>query len=267
MADDPRAGENTAEDRTQQEQMPSSEQKPVSQGGTASAAAAKQEPETAKSPGDKLALPDGVRERTREQFEKLKAQNREMKQMLEQFLAGAKQPQPTTQGGEVEQFIDPATGEVDVASLNKAFAEAKQKADLALKTIQQKEAERQEQEAYATYPELNPNSEKVNKEFFRKTRAVLMDSIINPQDYGGKPLTLKQAADFVKKPEQAAAAQGEQAGVQKALSQLTPKEQASLEATGRSDRRGETLPSGDLAEKSREGDLAAVVERLKRSKL
>ena len=138
---------------------------------------------------------------------------------------------------------------------------------MALKTVQQKEAERQEQEAYATYPELNPNSKNVDKGFFRKTRAVLMDSIINPQDYGGKPLTLKQAADFVKKPEAAAAAQGEQAGVQKALSQLTPKEQASLEATGRSDRRSQTLPTENLAERSREGDVNAVVERLKRSKL
>ena len=122
MANDPRAEEKTAEDQTQQEQMPSSEQKLASQGETVEGAAVKQEPEAAKSSADELALPENVRERTKEQFEKLKAQNREMRQMLDQYLSKSSQPQPTTQGGLVEQYIDPATGEVDVAGLNKAFA-------------------------------------------------------------------------------------------------------------------------------------------------
>ena len=61
-----------------------------------------------------------------------------------------------------------------------------------------------------------------------------------------------------------AAEEAEKKGAKKAVEDLTPKEQASLEATGRSDQRSETVSSlEDLRQRSRRGDLEAVVERLK----
>lgn len=101
--------------------------------------------------------------------------------------------------------IDPETGEKFINSdrLNAAIQATRQAAVAESSKVvqdyiqnQQKQEElRQIKEAYENYPSLNPNSSDHDTEFARLTRQILTDSYGYQQDYGGFPLTFKQAAD------------------------------------------------------------------------
>jgi hypothetical protein len=217
-------------------------------------------------------LPEGVTDRTREQFEKLKQSNQALKAELDKLSAsqqksvlGSLAPGQGHQAGP-QQFVDPYTGEVDVAALNLAVANAQQQAIAAREEARRVKEQSQEKEAYADYPELNPNAKGFDKELFRKTRAVLLDSMMNPADYGNRELSLKEAADLASGGQSATKTKQAEDNARQALEQLTPKEQASLEAEGRSDRRQNTASAEDLQERSRRGDNIAIMERLKNIK-
>lgn len=122
--------------------------------------------------------------------------------------------QPTTQGQQQSAMpkltdyieIDQRTGErfVNEAKFNAAVADIYQKASRAeqvvqnyVQTAEQREIERQEREAFAAYPQLNMRGANFDPRLSQQTRAIIYDSLINPQDYGGRPLALKDAADFV----------------------------------------------------------------------
>ena len=87
--------------------------------------------------------------------------------------------------------------------------------------------------------------------------------MVNPQDYNNKQLSYKEAADLAKGVSSKVIAEAEKVGATKAIEGLTPKEQASLEATGRSDRRTEVSDLDTLKQNTRRGDLGSIVERLK----
>ena len=157
--------------------------------------------------------------------------------------------------------MDPVTGEVDINGFNKAIREAQTQARAARTEVRRIQEQAQEREAYQDYPELDPNAENHDKTLFRKTRAVLLDSMMNPQDYDGRQVTLKEAADIASGGDKAE--QAKQEGAKEALRQQETKEQASLGAESRSDRRRATQSSlADLRKRSRMGDDAAIAERL-----
>ena len=167
-------------------------------------------------------LPDDTRERTREQFEKLIDSNKrlfESNKMLAQELQQRNQiaqtfapiqnvPQPRPAQVNPQDFVevDPVTGEssVNVERMKTHIEEINQRANRAeqavqsyIKTSEEREIDRQNREAFGSYPELNPNDDKTfNVGFNKQVRGVLFDSMYNSSDYGGRPLTFKEAAAF-----------------------------------------------------------------------
>lgn len=173
-------------------------------------------------------------DRTRQQFDKIlesnqriAQQNELLRQQLEQMgkqrqqtqqqFAPVTQPQVPQIPGQPqgqrmlssEDFvaIDPETGAryIDEKKFNAAVAEMYQKASKAEEVVQnyvqqteRREVERNEREAYAVYNELNPQSQNFDQRFAKQTRAFVYDSLVNPQDYGGRPLSFKEAADYAK---------------------------------------------------------------------
>jgi hypothetical protein len=260
-------------DEQEQRVMPTQEENTLPDNGETEQAASPTE-EVSESGGDQSRgeLPEGVTDRTREQFDKLKRSNEALKEELDKLSAsqrksvlGSLAPNQTSTGQVGQQFVDPITGEVDIVSLNKAITDAQQQAIAARREAQKIKESTQEKEAYADYPGLNPRAKNFDKGLYQKTRAILLDSMINQGDYGHE-LTLKEAADLASGQDNAKVQAAEERGAKKALNELTPKEQASLEAEGRSDRRQTVADMDTLRVRSRQGDSNAIVERLKKIK-
>lgn len=165
-------------------------------------------------------LPQGVTDRTKEQFDKLTDSNRkllEANQILENELthrttseaqfAPIQQP-VVPQQPDVKEFlsVDPLTGEQYIdenklqASLNNANSramQAEQQVKNYIESQQNKEIAKQEEETYNAYPQLDPkNPFKVDRELEKLTRAYALDSMMNPHDYKNRSLTFKEAADI-----------------------------------------------------------------------
>ena len=165
-----------------------------------------------------------VSDRTTEQFEKLKESNQKLfeanrllqgeltrRAKSEQTFAPIQQtPQPTVPAPTIEQFVevDPVTGEqyVNEKKIASALAEADQKATRAESAVQNYirqqnvlEEEKQTAEAYSAHPEINPSSQSFDANLSRFTSALLLHSMMNPQEYGGRTLTFKEAVDEAKK--------------------------------------------------------------------
>lgn len=231
MADDQQA---EIVEETPQEPMPSSEQ----------TAPIEEDHEEAELPADSKA-------RTTEQFNKLKrelAEEREKRVRLE-----------TAYKPQILEWYDPTTGVVDPNKLQQ-----REQAMLnELQTLRQqvggytKQSEaQQEKEAYTAYPELK-NDDQFHEEVIRKMATEFA--------LGNNP-TMKEAADAVMGFAKKLTTKAEKEGARKALEQLAPKEQASLEATGRSDRRTPSIDLASLSRQSRYGGdsgTLAVLARLK----
>jgi len=264
MDNDTRANNDTG--ANQQAAMPTADTKPEVETKEPVGESVSETKETT----DELELPEGVQERTKEQFEKLKTELRSAKEklgkletqtpketILEPFRAKpATQPQSL-----IDQAYDPNTGVIDINAL-KQMEESLNKTRTELEQMKyQTQTEKDvllENEAYAVYPEL-----KTDRDFYDRTQALLLHSIVNPDRYGGKSLTPKEAAERVKAPFAKVVEAAEKTGAQKALEQLTPKEQAGLEAIGRSDRRSTSADLATLSYQTRKGNIEAIVERLR----
>ena len=203
------------------------------------------------SPQETEKLPEDAKERTREQFNKLKeklAEEREARIRLEQSY---KQTIP--------EWYDPTTGVVDPNKLQ----QREQTLISELNSLKQQvngytrqQEEVQEKEAYAAFPEL-----KTNDKFQEK---VIQEMAVNFAS--GKQITMREAAENVMSFARGLTTKAEKEGARKALEQLSSKEQASLEATGRSDRRGPSVDLASLSRQSRYGGdsgTAAILARLK----
>jgi len=169
-------------------------------------------------------LPDNSSDRAKEQFEKLLDSNRKLAEQNALLYAEQKrredsrgtfgairnqtqQPRNTVTEDYVE--TDPKTGEKfineqklrsTISDLTKRASSSEQTVQNYIQTAEQREIDRQNKEAFSAYPELDPNDDKkFSTDMTRQVRGVLLDSIYNSADYGGKPLTFKEAADFVNK--------------------------------------------------------------------
>lgn len=163
-------------------------------------------------------LPENAPNRTREQFEKLVESNR---RLYEDNLAKTQQLQRMQQTQYAPQapkaieqvnpndFVetDPITGDKFIneqrlrqrlEEVNSKTARLEQVVQGYVKTAEEREIDRQEKETYRAHPELNPNSKTFDPVFNRNVRSILTDSFYNQEEYGGQPLSFKEAADFVK---------------------------------------------------------------------
>ena len=276
MVDDQQA-KPTLEKETQASTMPIDEQK------TAPEAKVDQPPKESLEDKDTTTVTEGVpesaSERTKREFEKLRQklrEEREARQQIEQaYRTVMPKKQPVTEKPmELSPLVDPQTGllnEEALAQRDKLLLEAQERAKSAEKTAkqaiedsQQRLLQSEEKEMFAEFPHLDPQSDKFDKKLHRLTRSIKLDSMLNPDDYEGKQLSGVEAARLAK--EQLKDLKSVKAeGAQEAIDQLTPKEQAALEATGTPARRQQTISLDDLRRRSRKGDWQAIMERLKSS--
>lgn len=242
------------------------------------------------STDEELTLPEGASERTREQFEKLKARLRKEREEKQRLLeqSGFQTPQnvfesfhpqgyqppvgdygyltPQQVGDITNQFVD-AEGNVDVAGLNAALQQANQaaleainRAKVAEERIARFEETQQAKEAHAVFPELDPlNREKFDPTFFDLVRDRLLRNM-----YEGKSQTLLEAAQEIRKtytpPSRIEEAKKEAIGeYQKAQA---ARNQGPIEKGSGEGRQTE----GNLEElrrRTRQGDESALEERLR----
>lgn len=271
-----------------QQQQPQQQQQPEQQTNTGVQQTTPQAPQAPQE--QKPELPEGTSARTSEQFDKLLESNQRLQEankILQSELArkaqaeqqfAPLQQQTQQQQPQVEQFVelDPVTGEryVNEEKLGTAIREANQRAEKAEKAVQdyvryqqQQDEQRQTVEAYKAYPELNPQAENFDSGLHRRTRALLLDSMMNPGDYDNRTLTFKEAADLAREqnPKEATAVEQkveEQVAQEEALKQ---KEQAGMAASGGAVNVNPAQQDADLESlrwRSRTGDLWAIAQRL-----
>lgn len=260
---DQQQAKDVAEKETQQEPVPSSEQKSSEPSETAKAAEGETPRETSQESKD-LELPSDAKERTREQFEKLKAdlaEERSRRTRLERAFTKPSQTGQENHDG-VPEWFDPENQTVDVNKLNQRERQLQQKVETLenqLTGLTRKEEQIQEKEAYEAYPELNPKSGDFDDRFQKQ-----LISYMATEFSEGRNPTMKQAADDIIAIAEKRAKRAEKEGAKKALESLSPKEQAALEATGRSDRR---LPGEDLASmraQTRQGGRSGLEAAMRR---
>jgi len=247
---------------TTPEPMPSSEQT-VEQPSEVVSEAPQEVSETP-TKTEELELPsEGVKERTTQQFEKMKeklAEERTRRMELEKRFQSTESS--TVREQEEAPLYDPTTGYVDITQLENMKRNASE-AKKVREEFERYKQEQQELEAYAAYPELDPKNKDFDQDFFNMTRAVITDSLINTRDYGNQ-LTAKQAAELVHKRLSKTVEAVKETAKQEAIEELTPKEQASLEASGNSsNREDDFVMAQELEYRTRRGDKDAIVERLK----
>jgi hypothetical protein len=249
MAEDTHQAIQTPETTTQDAPTPSADQK------------------TTEVPveGQQNGLPEDASDRTKSRFDELTSQLKEERQRRE-ALEGAfsamqpKQPAP-------EPIYDPNTGYVNenaLTDIQRRTIEAEQRATKAEQAVQSYLTQQEEREAYVAHPWLNPNDKNAHdSKRYNLAVGIALSSMVKPENFGGKQLNLKEAGDFVASLTTAQVAEAKKEGAQQAIEQLTPKEQAALEATGTSAGRTNIANNLEtLRHQTRRGSQDAIVSRL-----
>jgi hypothetical protein len=262
MADQQQAEQ--AEKETPAEATPTSEQK------TSEPKAEEASPQgdsASQAKADEPSLPEGVKERTTQQFDKLKQElkaERERARRYEQMFGRQLSPQPPKQPDQQPDtdWYDPETNMVDVNKLkqyNQRLETQLGQLNQRVQSFTQMEQRQQEQETYQAYPELNPESDGFDTAFSDAVQGALTSAFLR----GERP-TFKEAADKIASFAGKKAKAAEKEGANRAMEQLTQKEQAALEATGRSDKRADVREDvQQLAQRTRKGDIDAIMKRMK----
>lgn len=214
-------------------------------------------------------LPESASDRTKSEFDKLRNDLREERERREALESAFKTIQPKEATQADEPIYDPNTDQFDWNKLNefqKKTTEAEQRAARAEQAVSEIRKDQEAREAYVTYPEANPDSKDYDKKLATLASGIILQSMLTPQEFGGKQFSLKEAYDYLKADtNNAAIEEAKKEGALQAIEQLTPKEQASLEATGTSGRRSDVGSSHEtLQQRTRKGDLDAIAERMNR---
>jgi len=210
-------------------------------------------------------LPEDASERTKAEFDKVQGELREERRRREALEGAFKSMQ--TQPAAQEPIYDPNTGllnEQVFTDTQRRAIEAEKRAAKAEQSIQGYLKNQDEKEAYTAYPWLNPKAKDHDKKRYNLAVGIALSSMVNPNNFGGKQLSLKEAGDFVAGLNSAEVEKAKKEGATEAIDKLTPKEQATLEAVGSPSRRAESLSNlDDLRARTRKGDDSALFERLR----
>lgn len=215
-----------------------------------------------------------VEKHNKEYIEKLQSQlqrEREARVRDQQALQALKNPPIAEKEFKLPPLVDPNTGLLDekaLAERDRLLMESQQRAERLERTVQdsqksqaQRDADQENNEMYQEFPELVPDSKDFSKELHALTRAIYLDAMTNPGDYG-KQLRGVEAAQRAKAILMKNTDQAKQQGAQEALEKLSPKEQAALEATGSSGRRTQVNNIDELRRQTRRGNADAISARL-----
>lgn len=236
--------------------------------------------ETKPAESDEPKLPDGVSERTKEEFEKLKAHNAQLKAENELYksktsvLDEFKPPTEvqvetpnlsTTQVAEIKsKFVD-ENGFVDVAALEKELTAAEERAKRAEETakriekrIQDSEETVQVKKAHADFPQLDPHSDKFDPKFYKLVKLNLVDQMMN-----GKQDIVQAAQEVAELYHPVDVQQAKTEAVTEYKSKVSKRDQASedVSASGK----GAPTDLDELRQKTQAGDNDALFKRLQAS--
>jgi hypothetical protein len=235
-------------------------------------------------PEEKVALDNSKNpERTKEFIDKLKEENRLLKEKARKdagtsVFDSLRQPQQSQaidtskfenltsqQTNQIADNFIAEDGTVDINGLNKALKTANDRAQIAeseaLKTreiVQQSEERQQVREAHTTYPELDPQNDKFDPNFYDLVALKLAKT--------GLKMTLAQAAAEVRKSYQSPAPVNLEKIKDEAVSQykenLGRRNQGPLSTSKGEPRTVDSNP--ELRERTRQGDYFALDERLRK---
>lgn len=229
-------------------------------------------------------LPEEAKERTREQFEKLKAHNAELASKLSKYEQPAKKqsifdlspqvrpvpqvaPQvPVEQAQQIKPIVPDAEGYVDVNAINvtiqqmnaereralRQAEEATRLAQTANDNVSRFEIKQESQKVFNKHPELDPDNNSFDDKLTHLVKLELLRQMTEEgtQDY-------MKAADFVKtnlyQPQGKKQGSEEAVKAREQINTFTPQSASSQ------------VSDDDLRSRSLKGDGDALYERLKRS--
>jgi hypothetical protein len=223
-------------------------------------------------------LPDGVKERTKEEFDKLKTHNSELKQELETYknkvsVLDSLKPSPTfpnlseTKVEEVKNELVDENGYVDVNRLNLALKtandraeKAEAKANQAEQRVQNFEESEAVKKAHAEFPQLDPhNTEGFDPKFYEAVRNELVSQMMK----GGQDL-VKAAHDVSSwyQPK-VDVGQAKEEAVKEYKTKVSKRDQAGSATVSK----GKEIPSNrqELIDRTLKGDNMALFKRLQAS--
>ena len=266
MADDQQA--KNAETETQSEPMPSSDNKTTPE--STDVGQATEGTETTQEGG----LPDSAKDRTKREFDKLQEQlisERTKREYAEGVYNSLYKQQQASKKADTKPIVDPDTGLIDeksLTNLDKRSVDAEKRVAELEQSVRGYISNVEDREAYEAHPGLNPHvKDTFDRKLHIETRKILTDSMVNPQDYGGKQLSFKEAGDMAKGTGTEAVKEAKEKGAKEAVDNLTQKEQASLAAEGSEiNRRNVTDDIDSLRSATRLGDDEALAERLNKLK-
>lgn len=230
---------------------------------------------TTEQPAEVVDETEGMSDRTKEQFEKLKQHNAE----LAAKLAEKEQTIPTRSVldelhpineepvSQAEDYQIDEDGTVDVAQLNRVLRETQQAAQQARNEAIQAKAraerlvkEKQEETVHSKYPELVPGSSKFDPDFFRRVKNELIGQMMDGKE------NYMEAADTVAK---LFKKENVEEKVEEKVEEFkkTAEAKQNINAGNGSANNRTYSDDQELAKRTRQGDLEAFAERLKRAGL
>jgi len=220
----------------------------------------------------------GMSERTREQFEKLKRHNEELaaklaekesqqqasaRSVLDELIpASSEEEMPMTSDYQISE-----DGTVDVEQLNRALREARELAQKAReealnakKQIEAQQRSREERVVHEKFPQLVPGSANFDPDFYKRVKNELIGQMME-----GK-------TDYMNAAETVAKLFNQQQSVRQEVEEKVEEYKKTSEAkqhinAGSNSASRSAVDPDDLARRTRLGDLKAFEERLKRAGL
>lgn len=228
------------------------------------------------SEGEAQSQPDGVSDRTKEQFEKLTEANKRLKEENEKLKTNTPTPSvleslrpqdnfpsvSSAQAQQIQEQVFDEQGFVDPNLLNQKLAQAEQTAQQAILAAQQAQQQlrtfeetQQTQQVYQKYPQLDPNGKQFDPQFYARVKNELIGQMMQGKE---NLLEAAESVDLAFNQTSQTQAKEEEA--------RNLKQQASS-TIGASQGASAPVDHDYLVEETRKGNPDALAERLKRAGL
>lgn len=230
---------------------------------------------TTEKPAEEVNETEGMSDRTREQFEKLRQHNAELaaklaeKEQTIQQKSVLDELHPINEAplSQAEEYQIDEDGTVDVAQLNRVLRETQQAAAQARQEALQAKAraeklakERSEEAVHSKFPQLVPGSKDFDPDFFRRVKNELIGQMMEGKE------NYMEAAETVAKLFQKSNVEEKVEEKVEEFKKTTQAKQNINAGTGTANNRTYS-DDAELAKRTQLGDLDAFRERLKRAGL
>ncbi len=229
---------------------------------------------TVEKPAEEANETEGMSDRTREQFEKLKQSNKELaaklaekEQAITKSVLDELHPINEEPVSQAEDYQIDEDGTVDVAQLNRVLKETQQAAQMARQEALQAKAradrlakERSEESVHSKFPQLIPGSKDFDPDFFKRVKNELIGQMMEGRE------NYMEAAETVAKLFQKNNVEEKVEQKVEEFKKTTEAKQNINAGTGSANNRTYS-DDNELSKRTQMGDLEAFRERLKRAGL